>query len=183
MTTRTKLSLSMNSGSVMLMLSLFAKPLRIPELAGDALLLGGLVLIILSFRYIKKLKQERAKGIAPANAANPNAPDPRRLAKQKLFKMLGIVVIFELCAPLWLPLTGTSFGTRGNLLIGIASAVFCSAIIVVVWKKTDEAARANHARGTNAERIKIIGQRGGIDFLARLEKQNSAGQVAPALSF
>lgn len=60
-------------------------------------------------------------------------------AKKRLYFLAGIEISIGLCAPLWLPLTGTSLGTRGDFLIGLTTAAISGVITYFVWKRNNRA--------------------------------------------
>jgi len=128
MNTRTKLLVVNYIAGAMMLLIVFAKPLHIPKSLGWALTIGIFVPLGLAFYYIKRQKQEGLEQTSSSAgaAAAPAATEARQSTKKRLM-LLGSAV--GLCAPLWLPLTGATMGTRGDLICGIITvAVVCSIV-------------------------------------------------------
>lgn len=130
MTTRTKLSVSMYALSTLMLLNVFSKPLHIPEAIDWGLLIGMLISLGLSFHYIKLQKQEKQQpsGSADAAAAQPVA-DARQSTRKRLVLMMVLGVFVGFCAPLWLPVTGSTLGVRGDFISGIITAAVMCLII------------------------------------------------------
>jgi len=127
MTTRTKLYIASYTASIMMLLNVFSIPLHIPEVFQWVLIVGVFLPVGLTFYFIKKQKQERQEQPVPAGAAARPATDRQQSAKGGLILMIILGSIVGLCAPFWLPLTGTSLGTRGDLACGIiAATVICT---------------------------------------------------------
>ena len=102
----------------MMMLNVFSKPLHISEAFQWVLIIGVFVPIALTFHWIKVPKREKAE----AEMGKPAADSPAELQKKmknRLLLMLAIGSIIGLCAPLWLPLTGTTLGARGDFVVGL----------------------------------------------------------------
>lgn len=128
MTTRTKLYITSYTAGTMMMLNVFSKPLHIPEVFQWVLIVGMFVPLALTFRFIKKLKQERQEQPVAGGAVTHLATDRQHSAKRALILMMVLGSVVGLCSPLWLPITGTSLGFRGNLTVGIITATFVCAI-------------------------------------------------------
>jgi FtsH-binding integral membrane protein len=128
MTTRTKLNITIYAASIMMMLNVFSKPLHISEAFQWVLIVGVFIPLGLTFYFIKKQKQERQEKPITADAAAQPLTDRQQRAKRALILMMVLGSIAGLCSPFWLPLTGTSLGTRGDLICGIIAALFVCAI-------------------------------------------------------
>ena len=129
MTTRTKLNISSLTSSTMLMLNVFSKPLGIPEPIQWVLIVGVFVPLGLTFYFIMKQKQEKLASAIPGNATPRPAADSPKTIKNRLIFLMAIGVVIGLCAPLWMPLTGTTLGTVGDLICGLITA----AIVAVIF--------------------------------------------------
>ena len=127
MTTRIKLYITTYTASIMMLLNVFSKPLHISETFQWVLIVGVFIPIGLIFYFIKKQKQERQVQAVAAGAVARQATDEKQSAKRRLILMMVLGSIISLCSPLWLPLTGTSLGTRGDLIVGIITvAIVCT---------------------------------------------------------
>ncbi len=126
MTTRTKLNITSYTASTMMLLNVFSKPLHIPEAFQWVLIIGVFIPLGLLFYYIKRQKQEKAEQTVVAESAVRPVDDRRQSARKRLILMMVLGILVGLCAPLWLPVTGSTLGTRGNLICGIiTAAVVC----------------------------------------------------------
>ena len=126
MTTRSKLMISSYTASIMMLLNVFSKPLHIPEPIQWVLIIGAFIPLGLMFYFIKKQKQEKLAPAASGQAAPQPAAESPKKTENRLLLMMGIGVAIGLCAPLWLPVTGTTLGTVGDFICGvIAAAVIC----------------------------------------------------------
>jgi uncharacterized membrane protein YeaQ/YmgE (transglycosylase-associated protein family) len=128
MTTRAKLNVTLCATSILMLLSVFSKPLGVPETFEWVLTLGLFIPLGLSFYLIKKQKQEiREK---PVTAGGAERPAAGRDQGTKRALILGMVLSFigGLSSPFWMPLTGTTLGARGDLICGIIGAVIACAI-------------------------------------------------------
>ena len=136
MKTRTKLYIASYTASFMMLANVFSKPLRIPEPLTWILLLGVFLPLALIFRFIKQLKLEaQAQPVAAVTAAAQPATDPQRDAKRNLVLVALFGSAGGLSSPLWMPLTGTTLGFRGDLGCGIVSAAVVCTITAFRWKK------------------------------------------------
>jgi hypothetical protein len=135
MTTRTKLNIASFTSSVMVFLNVFSHPLGISNGVQWALILGNFVPLGLLFHYNKKLKEERANKTdgAGLEAAEPTATQKK--ARKRFILIWVSVVAYSLTAPIWLPITGVSLGTRGDFLVGVTGATMVSVIFAVRLKK------------------------------------------------
>jgi hypothetical protein len=128
MTTRTKLYITSYTASIMMLLNVFSKPLHIPEAFQWLLIIGVFIPLGFTFYYIKKQKQELREPSTAVGTAAQLVTDRQRNAKRSLILMMVLGSIAGLCSPFWLPLTGTSLGTRGDLICGIITAAFVCTI-------------------------------------------------------
>jgi hypothetical protein len=128
MTTRTKLNIAVWTTSIMMMVNVFSKPLHIPEPIHWALILGVFVPIALTFLFIKQMKEEKAGNAATSSGRSVSQADDRKATRNRLLLMMAIGCLVGLCSPFWLPLTGTTLGTTGDLMVGIITIVVVCAI-------------------------------------------------------
>ena len=128
MTTRTKLNITIYATGIMMMVNVFSKPLHISEAFQWVLIVGMFISLGLTFYFIKKQKQEKQKQPIAVGAAAQTLTDQKQRTKKVLIWMMVLGSIVGLCSPFWLPLTGTSLGTQGDLICGISAAVFICAI-------------------------------------------------------
>ncbi len=128
MTTRTKLYIATYTACIMMMLNVFSKPLHISEAFQWVLIIGVFIPLGFTFYFIKKQKQEKQEQPNSAGITARPATDQQQSAKKKLILMMVLGSIVGLCAPFWMPLTGTSLGVGGDLICGIITAVFVCAI-------------------------------------------------------
>lgn len=127
MTTRTKLYITSYTTSGLMLLNVFSKPLHIPETFQWVLIIGVFVPLGLMFYFIRQQKAERQTQPASAESAMRPSTDPRQSAKRRLILMMVLGSVVGLCAPLWLPITGSTLGVRGDFICGIITvAVACS---------------------------------------------------------
>jgi hypothetical protein len=130
MTTRTKISITIYVWSTMMLLNVFSKPLHIPEAFDWVLLIGMFIPLGLTFYYIKRQKLEKQQPSGSADAAAAQSVDAtRQSVKKRLILMMVLGVLVGLCAPLWLPVTGSSLGVRGDFICGIITAVVVCVIV------------------------------------------------------
>jgi len=122
MTTRTKLNLTSGTLSLLTMLNVFSKPLHIERFEW-LLLIGIGVSLVLMFRCIKQLKQE-----TPPPVSVDEAAERRRKTKRALIWMMVGCSAIGLCGPLWMPLTGTTLGPRGDFICGLITVAFICTI-------------------------------------------------------
>jgi FtsH-binding integral membrane protein len=130
MTSRIKLYLSSYTAAIMQMLSTFSKPLHIPEALQDTLLIGSFIPLGLAFFYFKKQKKEALA------SATLSESDRQKNAKSALILGMILVSITGLCAPLWMPLTGTTLGELGDFSVGIIAAVVTCIFCGLKLRKT-----------------------------------------------
>jgi peptidoglycan/LPS O-acetylase OafA/YrhL len=127
MNTRTKLIVSVYAMSAMMLLNAFSKPLHIPEVFQWVLIIGVFLPIGLMFHYNKRFKEERDREFGSQIPTTTKSLDARSQIKRRLVLMMVSGGVIGLCAPIWLPLTGTTSGPGGDFLIGlIAAAVVCT---------------------------------------------------------
>jgi hypothetical protein len=127
MTTRTKLSITIYVWSAMMLLNVFSKPLHIPEPFQWVLIIGAFIPLGLTFYFIKRQKLEKLGQPVSTETAVRLVTDTRQSAKKRLILMMVLGVCVGLCAPLWLPVTGSTLGTGGDLICGIiTAAVVCT---------------------------------------------------------
>ena len=113
----------------MLLLNVFSNPRHIPEAFRWVLIIGVFIPLGLMFYFIKQQKLEREAQPASTEAAVQPVTDAQQSAKRRLILMMVLASITGLCAPIWLPLTGTTLGLHGDLLCGILTAVIVCAIL------------------------------------------------------
>jgi hypothetical protein len=130
MTTRTKLSITIYVWSTMMMLNVFSKPLHLPKAFDSVLLIGMCIPLGLTFHYIKRQKLEKQQLSGSADAAAAQCVDAtRQSVKKRLILMMVVGALVGLCGPLWLPMTGSTLGVRGDFICGIISAVVICVIV------------------------------------------------------
>lgn len=126
MTTRTKLIISSYTASIMMLLNVFSKPLHIPEPLQFVLIFGAFIPLGLMFYFIKKQKQEKLALVPTGDIAPQPAAEPSKTARNRLLLLMAIGVLIGLCAPFWMPLTGTTLGHFGDFICGlITAAIVC----------------------------------------------------------
>src|SRR4051794_35530203 len=145
MTTRTQLNITVYITSIMMLLSVFSKPLHIPEAFQWVLIIGVFVPLAFTFYLIKVQKREKAEasgtGKTVTNAATASqatvdpAPEQGKKTKQRLLLMMGIGCGIGLCAPLWLPLTGTTLGRKGDFVVGLITVAICCTLFGLRLRK------------------------------------------------
>jgi len=128
MTTRTKLYITSYTVSAMILLNVFSKPLHIPEGFQWVLIIGVFIPLGLTFYFIKQQKLERQAQPASTEAAGRPVTDPTQSTKQRLILLMVLGSAVGLCAPFWMPLTGTTLGLVGDLVCGIITAVIVCVI-------------------------------------------------------
>ena len=127
MTTRTKLYITGYTASAMMLLSVFSKPLHIPEAFQWILMIGVFIPLGLSFYFIKQQKLETDAQPASAEAVVRPVSGASQRTRQRLILMLVLGSAIGLCSPFWLPLTGSTLGARGDFICGIITvAVVCT---------------------------------------------------------
>ena len=135
MTTRTKLNITINVWSVMMLLNVFSKPIHIPEQFQWVLTIGVVIPLGLSFYFIKKQKQEKLKQPVSTEAAARAVADTKQSTRKRLILMMVLCAVIGLCAPLWLPVTGSSLGTRDDFICGVASVIIMCTIFGIRLRK------------------------------------------------
>lgn len=133
MTTNTKLGISVYTSSAIGLLNVFSKPLHIPEAFQWVLVIGLFIPLGFTFYFIKKLKIERQ--LASAEAAAPPAADPKQKIRRNLILMMVLGSAAGLCSPLWMPLTRTTLGVRGDSICGIITAAIVCTIFGLRLRK------------------------------------------------
>jgi hypothetical protein len=127
MTTRAKLYITSYTTSAMMLLNVFSKPLHIPEPFQWVLMVGIFIPLGFMFYLIKKQKQEKQAQPAATDATAPPASATRQTVRKRLILMMLLGSVIGLCSPLWLPLTGTTLGPKGDFICGIITvAIVCS---------------------------------------------------------
>lgn len=135
MTTRTKLYITSYTTCAIMMLSVFSQPLHIPEAFQWGLTIGVFIPLGMTFYYIKKQKREKLEPSGVAESGAQPSDDGRQRIKRRLILMMGLGVLVGLCAPLWLPVTGTTLGTRGDFVCGIITAAVVCLIVGLRLRK------------------------------------------------
>ena len=135
MTTRTKLYITSYTACAMMMLNVFSKPLHIPEAFQWVLIIGVFIPLGLTFYYIKKQKQEKLEPSVVTESGAQPVDDVRQRIKKRLILMMVLGVLVGLCAPLWLPVTGTTLGVRGDFICGIITAAVVCLIVGLRLRK------------------------------------------------
>lgn len=135
MTTRVKLYIASYTACVMMMLNVFSKPLHIPESVQWILVIGVFIPLVWTFYLIKKQKQEKLEQSASTETAKSKNVDERQNTKKRLILIMVLCSAVGLCAPLWMPLTGTTLGTRGDFICGIITAVTVCVIFGIRLRK------------------------------------------------
>jgi hypothetical protein len=124
----------------MMLLNVFSKPLHIPEPFQWVLIIGVFVPIGFMFYLIKVQKREKAEASATVETVtNPATTNPttEQQKKTKRNLLIGMVLgcLVGLCAPLWLPLTGTTLGTKGDFVVGLITVAICCIIFGLRLRK------------------------------------------------
>jgi hypothetical protein len=128
MSTRTKLQIASYTASAMILLNVFSKPLGITEAFQWVLIIGVFIPLGFLFYFVRQQKLERQAQPASAENALPLVVDGRQNARRRLILMMVLGVAVGLSSPLWLPLTGSTLGTRGDFVCGIITAAIACAI-------------------------------------------------------
>ena len=127
-----------------MLLNVFSKPLHIPEAFQWVLIIGVFVPIGFLFYLIKVQKREKAEAsgtgttdtkAAAGVATTDSVTEQRKKTKQRLWLMMGLGSGVGLCAPLWLPLTGTTLGPKGDFVVGLITVAICCTIIGLRLRK------------------------------------------------
>jgi hypothetical protein len=129
MTTRTKLYITVYTACAMMLMNVFSKPLHIPEAFQWVLIIGVFIPLGLIFYFIKIQKQEKLKQPVSTETAARPVSDAQQGVKKRLILTMVLGVFVGLCAPLWLPVTGTTLGTRGDFVCGIITAAVVCVIV------------------------------------------------------
>jgi hypothetical protein len=128
----------------MMLLSVFSKPLHIPEAFQWVLIIGVFVPIGYTFYLIKVQKREKAQASGTVTADTKagagmatidSQTEQRKKTRQRLWLMMGAGSGVGLCAPLWLPLTGTTMGPKGDFVIGLITVATCCTIVGLRFRK------------------------------------------------
>ena len=123
MTTQFKLQVSICALFIVSMLDLFSKPLHVPETVKWVLPLAIFILLGIILYWAKAQKQERQQQIVTDDDFARWLRESQQRTKRGLITLMVLGVAVGLCAPLWLPLTGASLGSLGNLGCGIVTAI------------------------------------------------------------
>jgi hypothetical protein len=135
MTTRVKLYIVSYTASAMMLLNVFSKPLHIPDSLQWILIIGVFVPLGWMFYLIKKQKQEKLEQSASTETVKSKVVDERQNTKKRLIITMVLASTVGLCAPLWLPLTGSTLGVRGDFICGIVTAIIVCVIFGIRLKK------------------------------------------------
>jgi len=138
-TTRTKLNITVYITSIMMLLNVFSKPLHIPEAFHWALIIGVFVPIGFLFYLIKVQKREKAQAVSTGkiipDPATANPTEQKKKTKRNLWIGMGSGCLVGLCAPFWLPLTGTTLGPKGDFVVGLITVAICCTIFGLRLRK------------------------------------------------
>jgi len=124
----------------MILLNVFSKPLHISEPFQWVLMIGVFIPIGLTFYFIKVQKREKAgasgtgETVTIAATADP-ATEQQKKTRRNLLLGMGLGCLVGLCAPLWLPLTGTTLGPKGDFVVGLITMAICCTIIGLRLRK------------------------------------------------
>jgi hypothetical protein len=104
------------------------------------LTIGIFVPIGLIFYFIKVLKREKAEASATDTTVTNAAPadaaiEQRKKTKRGLLLGMGLGCLVGLCAPLWLPLTGTTLGPTRDFVVGLITVAICCTIFGLRLRK------------------------------------------------
>lgn len=135
MTTRVKLYIASYTASTMMLLNVFSKPLHIPEAFQWGLIIGAFIPLGLVFYFTKRRKQEKLERLVYTESAGQPVADARQSIKKRLVSMMVLGVVIGLCAPLWLPVTGSTLGVRGDFVCGIITAAIMCLIVGIKLRK------------------------------------------------
>jgi hypothetical protein len=124
----------------MMLLNVFSKPLHIPEPFQWGLIIGVFIPIGLTFYLIKVQKREKTAASGTVETvSNPAIINPETEQKKKTKRnlLIGMVLgcLVGLGAPLWLPLTGTTLGTKGDFVVGLITVAICCTIFGLRLRK------------------------------------------------
>ncbi len=128
MTTRIKLIITSYTTSAMMLANVFSKPLHIPEAFQWVLIIGVFTPLGLMFHFIKQQKLEKQAQTASPEAAGRPVADTRQSTRRRLILLTVLGSVIGLCSPVWMPLTGTTLGWRGDLMCGIITTIILWAI-------------------------------------------------------
>jgi hypothetical protein len=117
------------------LLTVFSRPLRIPDGVQWALLLGMFGPLGLVFHYKKKLKNESAGDSAREEQSTSKISRVQKRIRKRFIMIWVWTTLLSLAAPIWLPITGVSLGTLGDFLVGVLTAILGSVIFSVRLKK------------------------------------------------
>jgi hypothetical protein len=111
-----------------MLLNVFSKPLHISEPIQFALVFGAFIPLGMMIHFIKKQKQEKLAHAESGNGAPPPVAESPKKRKKRLILIMVLCVAVGLCAPLWMPVTGTTNGPVVDLLCGLVPAVIVCVI-------------------------------------------------------
>lgn len=135
MKTSAKLNICCLTAGAILFLSVFSKPLEIPDTFQAVLLIGAGISCGMMVYFTKKLKQEKLALARSGNAASQPTAESRKKIKNQLILLMAIGVVIGLSAPLWLPVTGTTSGTVSDLVCGLIMATIICIIFGLRLRK------------------------------------------------
>ena len=128
----------------MMLLNVFSKPLHIPEAFQWGVDNRRFCSDWFSFLLNKGPKTGKAEATgtgttdtkaAAGVATIDSETEQRKKTKQRLWLMMGLGSGVGLCAPLWLPLTGTTLGPKGDFVVGLITVATCCTIIGLRLRK------------------------------------------------
>ena len=115
-----------------MLLNVFFTPLHVPEIFQWVLIIGVFLPIALTFYYNKKMKHEMKQEAQAPTASTSPPVESRAKVRRRLWLMMACGSAVGLCAPFWLPLTGTTLGFAGDLLIGLTTVTM---VCTILWIK------------------------------------------------
>ena len=110
-------------------LNMFSTSLKIPEAFHFVLIIGIYIPLALAFYFIKKIKMEKEQPVSANEAVQP-ANDERQSARRRMILLMVIGSAAALSTPLWMPLTGTTLGIKGDCIVDFITAIVICCIIV-----------------------------------------------------
>jgi hypothetical protein len=129
MKTQTKLGISVYLNCVVTLLMVFSKPLHFPESFQWPLIIGQFILLGFAFYFIRQQKREKQQSLSAAGMPAAPPDDERQKIKNRLILMMILGSLIGLCGPLWMPVTGTTLGVRGDFIVGLITAAIVCTII------------------------------------------------------
>ena len=135
MKTQTKLGIALSLNCVVTPLIVFSKPLHIPELYQWPLILGQFTFLGFAFYFIKQQKREKQQSLAATGISAAPQPDERQKIRNRLILMMILGSLVGLCGPLWMPVTGTTLGVRGDFIVGLITAAMVCTIVGIRLRK------------------------------------------------